>query len=226
MKAGFSNQLDVAVAETNGLEPGRAPGPTIGPARGAATENELAGYEDDDAYPETFSVPGSPYSNERSALHALTQTSFMASLIPPSPPGSPDPGANAKFKRFLELKSKGVHFNEDLAGKSSFQNPSLFASMLARAGITEQEQYSTTLPKELWSVEIFPEWAYKEGLLQQQRDINKKIEAEKKAQSAAGKRTIEFIGAQSGSSSRASTPSSTILGNAHDSNTQSKRKRP
>ena len=131
----------------------------------------------------------------------------MATSIPTSPPGSPDPAANAKFARFLELKRKGVHFNADLAGKSSFQNPSLFSNMLSRAGITEQEQYASTLQEEVWSVSMFPEWAYKEGLLQQQRDTNQKLEAERKAQSVAGKRTIDWVGeGQSNTSSKSSTP--------------------
>ncbi|KAJ6155043.1 hypothetical protein N7470_005609 [Penicillium chermesinum] len=43
--------------------------------------------------------------------------------IPPSPPGSPDPAANAKFQHFLSLKHQGVHFNAKLATSSSLKNP-------------------------------------------------------------------------------------------------------
>ena len=147
--------------------------------------------------------------SERDTIRHLTQASIPMTSIPPSPPGSPDPAANARFARFLELKAKGVHFNEDLAKKSSFLNPALLATMMARAGIDEDNQYNTSLPLDLWSPKGFPEWAYKEELHKAQQAIRDKEVAKKKALSAAGKRAIEFTpsGGNSGVSSSRSTPS-------------------
>ena len=184
-------------------------GPIIGPTIGETNDTNgiLGDLQDDGLRQEPGSAPSSPYAAERNALRVITQNSFMAASIPSSPPGSPDPAANAKVARFLKLKGKGVHFNADLAGKSSFQNPGLFSSMLGRAGLREEEQYASTLPRDVWHASIFPDWAYKEGLLQQQRDMNQKREADRKSQSSAGKRTIEWVGEdQPNVSSRSSTP--------------------
>lgn len=184
-------------------------GPVIGPIVGDANDTNgiLDDEQDHDLGQGTGSALLSPYATERNALRALTQNPFMVASIPSSPPGSPDPAANAKVARFLELKGKGVHFNADLAGKSSFQNPGLFSSMLSRAGVSDEEQYASTLPEDIWHASMFPEWAYKEGLLQQQRDMNQKREADRKGQSSAGKRTIEWVGeGQPDASSKSSTP--------------------
>ena len=199
---------------------GPVQGPVAGPSKDAnystnGLEEGLGNSTDE----RLGSGASSPYTAERDALRGLTQPPSMSSSIPPSPPGSPNPAANAKFARFLELKAKGVHFNVDLAGKTSFQNPSLLSNMLARAGITEQEQYASTIPEDIWSVRMFPDWAYKEGLIQQQRVMTRRLEVEKKAQSAAGKRAIDFV-AQGHSSS---TPSGTERQQLH---TSPKRKRP
>lgn len=154
--------------------------------------------------------------SEQDIIRRLTRASHPMSSIPDSPPGSPDPTANARIGRFLELKARGVHFNEDLASKSTFRNPSLLANMMKRAGIDEDEQYTTSLPTALWDHSTFPDWSYKEELLRSQQELREKDEATKKAQSVAGKRTIEFTTASiSGASSRNSTPSQ-----------QSKRRRP
>jgi hypothetical protein len=154
--------------------------------------------------------------SEQDIIRRLTRASHPMASIPESPPGSPDPAANARIGKFLELKARGVHFNEDLASKSTFRNPSLLSNMMKRAGIDEDEQYTTTLRTALWDPSIFPDWSYKEELLRSQQDLREKDEAAKKAQSAIGKRTIEFATAStSGGSSRNSTP-----------NQQSKRRRP
>jgi HCNGP-like protein len=147
--------------------------------------------------------------SERETIRYLTQPPVPMNTMPPSPPGSPDPAANARFARFLDLKAKGVHFNEDLAQKSSFLNQGLLATMMARAGVNEEEQYNTSLPLDIWCPTGFPEWAYKERLLESQQQIRDRDEAEKKILSAAGTRTIDFapLGESSGDSSRRATPS-------------------
>lgn len=143
----------------------------------------------------------------REAIQYLTQTTHPMTSMPPSPPGSPDPVANAKFARFRELKAKGFHFNQDLASKSAFRNPGLLTNMMRRAGVGEDEQYNTTLPKHLWNPAGFPGSGYKEELLKSQQLLRERDEAEKKALSAAGKRVIEFQPAKvSAPSSRHSTP--------------------
>jgi hypothetical protein len=154
--------------------------------------------------------------SEQDIMRRLTRATHPMSAIPDSPPGSPDPAANARIERFLELKEHGVHFNEDLARKSTFRNPSLLSNMMKRAGIDEDEQYTTSLPIALWDPSIFPEWSYKEGLLKIQQALREKDETAKKVQSAGGNRTIEFASASnSGGCSRHSSP-----------NQQSKHRRP
>ncbi|OCT46050.1 hypothetical protein CLCR_00512 [Cladophialophora carrionii] len=154
--------------------------------------------------------------SERETIHDLTQTTHPMTSMPPSPPGSPDPALNAKFIRFLELKAKGVHFNEDLANKSTFRNPGILASMITRAGLEDSDQYKTSLPLEVFNPGGFPAAAYKGELLRSQQDLREQEKAAKKTLSAAGKRTIEFASAgTSASSSREST-----------AETPNKRKRP
>jgi len=126
--------------------------------------------------------------------------------IPPSPPGVPNPEANRKFAHFLSLKKQGVHFNEKLAGSSSLRNPSLLSKLMIHAGIDEEAQYETSLPKDLWDVSTLPVWGFKEELLRSQQEIRRKIE-EKKA--SGPRESIDFIaGSMSGDSSRGGTPPS------------------
>ena len=153
--------------------------------------------------------------SENDMMRELTRATHPMSAIPESPPGSPDQTANARIERFLKLKARGVHFNEDLASRTTFRNPSLLANMMKRAGISEEEQYTTSLPTALWDPSVFPEWSYKEALLKTQQELRGKDEAAKKAQSAAGQRTIEFASASNSGGSNKSTP-----------NQPSKRRRP
>lgn len=145
--------------------------------------------------------------SEQDLIRYVTQASHPMTAIPPSPPGSPNPQLEAKFKRFLELKKKGLHFNEDLAKKSSFRNPALFTTLMDRAGLERDVQYATSLPATVWDADSLPAFAYKEELLKSQTMIRDEETAKKKKQSASGKRTIVFTAAdRSGKSSRTSTP--------------------
>ncbi|KAJ4566846.1 hypothetical protein HRR82_008416 [Exophiala dermatitidis] len=174
-------------------------GPMVGPTMpDRVVENGLDGE----------TTPATQQStSERDAVRFLTQASHPMTSIPSSPPGSPDSALNAKFARFLELKAKGVHFNEDLASKSTFRNPSFLSTMVARVGLDESDQYRTSLPPQIWNPLAFPSWAYKEELLRSQQTIREQESATKKSLSAAGKRTIEFTsGGTPGVSSRDSTP--------------------
>lgn len=177
--------------------------PLQGPMLGPVMPTELVATEYEDDSPED-SLPMS----ERDVLRYLTQPLRPMSSIPPEPSEPADPAVTAKFKRFLELKSQGIHFNEDLATKISFKNPSLFASLLERANVSSQAQYSSTLPSNVFSHNSFPDWAYKESLLKSQQAISADVEAAKRSQSAVGKRTIEFTSAGRGGgiSSRESLP--------------------
>jgi HCNGP-like protein len=173
-------------------------GPLLGPA--APINGGIIHAEAPASASETIS--------ERDTIRHLTQASVPMTSIPSSPPGSPDPVANTRFARFMKLKAEGVHFNQDLATKPSFLNPGLLAIMMGRAGIDEEDQYNSSLPIHLWDPRTFPPWAYKEELLQSQQDIRDKDDAQKKASSAVGKRTIDFAPSESnsGASSRKSTP--------------------
>ena len=150
------------------------------------------------------SAPQSPYTANYSMIRDMTLPTVPNLEIPPSPPGSSSPGIEKKFAQFLELKRKGVHFNEKLARSSALKNPALLQKLMASAGMEDGDQYETVLPMSLWDPSNFPTWAYKEELAQsQQKILTRKEEERKKAKREA----IDFVGASaSESSSRAHTP--------------------
>jgi hypothetical protein len=147
--------------------------------------------------------------SEKDLVRHLTRTSQAMPSIPPSPPGSPNPATEARFKKFLELKAAGLHFNQDLAKKSSFRNPALLSTLAERAGLDQMDQYSTTLPTSIWSPNDMPSWAYKDELAKSQQAVRDQQAVRKKQASAAGKRSIDFVSANgSGRNSQSSTPGS------------------
>jgi hypothetical protein len=147
--------------------------------------------------------------SEQDLVRHLTRTSQAMPVIPPSPPGSPDPATEAKFKKFLQLKASGLHFNQDLAKKSSFRNPALLSTLAERAGLDQMNQYNTTLPRSIWSPHDMPPWAYKDELAKSQQAVRDQQAVRKKQASAAGKRSIDFVSANgSGRTSQSSTPGS------------------
>lgn len=143
-------------------------------------------YDEDDR----IELPQMP---ERDLLRYLTQPTHPTNTLPPEPVTAADPSVTAKLKKFIELKSKGIHFNEDLAGKTSFRNPNLFASLLERAGLSPEAQYTSALHPDVLSMSSLPPWAYKEALHEKQKSLTADYVSARKAQSAAGKRTIDFI---------------------------------
>lgn len=152
----------------------------------------------------TFSEPSSPYTSQRATIRNLTLPTKPNLDIPPSPPGSPAPGADQKFAHFLQLKQQGVHFNAKLATSSALKNPSLLPKLMEFAGVQNQQQYATTLPADLWDPEGFPDLAYKEELAKSQKEISKRKEEEK---AKAAREGIEFVSAtDSGQPSRGVTP--------------------
>jgi hypothetical protein len=174
-------------------------GPVIGPR--IPEDAPLAELLEDDQE----ITPQSPYSANRALLRDLTLPTIPNYDIPPSPQGSPMEGTNAKFKHFLNLKRQGIHFNEKLAKSSALKNPSLMQKLMDFSDIDEAGQYSTTLPKELWNPEGFPELAYKEELSKSQQNILK-IKEEEKARGL--RESVDFVPASlTGESlSRSGTP--------------------
>ncbi|KAL6235142.1 hypothetical protein BDW75DRAFT_210334 [Aspergillus navahoensis] len=145
-----------------------------------------------------------PPSSNRTLIHDLTLPPVPNLDIPPSPPGSPNPEANAKFAHFLSLKKQGIHFNDKLASSVSLKNPSLLRQMMEHAGIDYRAQYSTSLPTYMWNTSDLPSWGYKEELLKAQRGLNAKAEDDR----AKGQRdTVEFV-SDSSQPSSASHPKS------------------
>ncbi|KAH0565705.1 hypothetical protein GP486_000897 [Trichoglossum hirsutum] len=172
---------------------GAAIGPMLGPSAPSPDSSELAS-----------SRPTSPYSLSRSVIRDLTLPPIPDLNIPPSPPGSPPRGTTAKFAHFLELKKQGVHFNEKLAKSSALKNPSLLQKLMGFAGIEGQDQYASTLPKDIWDPEAIPAWGYKEELAKSQQEITKRLEEERAREL---REAIDFVPASaSGDSSRSGTP--------------------
>ncbi len=146
----------------------------------------------------------SPYSSTRALLQDLTLPTYPNLNIPPSPQGSPLPGANEKFAHFLELKKQGVHFNDKLAKSSALKNPSLLHKLMGFVAIAEQDQYASTLPKDLWDPTVFPPWAYKEELAKAQQQSFKRREEERARKQ---REALEFVPeSSSATSSRGATP--------------------
>jgi hypothetical protein len=123
--------------------------------------------------------PQSPYSANQALLRDLTLPTIPNYDIPPSPPGSPVESTNSRFKQFLELKKQGVHFNEKLANSPVVKNPALMQKLMDFAEIDREQQYATTLPKELWDGAAFPLTAYKDALVRSQDELSKKKEVGK-----------------------------------------------
>lgn len=117
------------------------------------------------------------------------------------------PGANEKLAHFLELKKQGVHFNDKLAKSSALKNPSLLRKLMDFVAIAEQDQYASTLPKDLWDPSVFPPWTYKEELAKAQQELLKRKEEERARKQ---REAIDFIPASSSAtSSRGGTPTAT-----------------
>lgn len=135
------------------------------------------------------------YEATRQVIHQLTLPPLPHVEIPPSPPGSPRPTATARIKQFLDLKKQGVHFNDRLAESSALRNPTQLQSQLAFAGLSENDQYATTLPYGLKPVPDngFPYWAYGPELNRTQERLRKQKEREK-----GGK--VEFVSSKAASS--------------------------
>ncbi|KAH6675542.1 HCNGP-like protein-domain-containing protein [Halenospora varia] len=181
--------------------------PLVGPALGPsipinAPEMSMGLLEE--SQDDGSTTPQSPYSANRALLRDLTLPSLPNYDIPASPPGSPLEGSNAKFKHFLQLKKQGIHFNEKLAKSSALKNPSLMQKLMDFSGIDEAGQYSTTLSRDLWNPDCFPEYAYKEQLAKSQQKILKRKEDEK----ARGLReSVDFVPASTTANpSRSETP--------------------
>ncbi|KAJ5748059.1 uncharacterized protein N7511_009755 [Penicillium nucicola] len=132
----------------------------------------------------------SPFLDSRVLIQDLTLPPVPNLDIPPSPPGSPDAAANAKFEHFLSLKKQGVHFNTKLASSSSLKNPSLLMKMMNHAGINEKCQYDTSLPLDLWDISSLPRWGFKEELLNTQQTFRQKVEEQK---SSGQRSSLDFV---------------------------------
>ncbi|KAA8652272.1 HCNGP domain-containing protein [Aspergillus tanneri] len=136
----------------------------------------------------------SPYSTSHTLVHDLTLPPVPNLDIPPSPPGTPNPTANAKFAHFLTLKEQEVHFNEKLASSTSLKNQDLLVKLMDHMGLYGQVQYYTSLPLDLWDTSCLPSWGFKEELLKTQKETRNSIEDQRLA---SQRDTIGFVNATS-----------------------------
>lgn len=139
------------------------------------------------------SVPSSPYTANRLQVRNLTMPPIPSFEIPPSPPGSPPPATTAKFARFLEFKKKGVHFNERLSQSAALRNPGLLAKQMDFAGISQEDQYASSLPESIAVPTRFPEWAYADKLVAAHSKIAKKREEER---AKVQREAVDFVPAK------------------------------
>jgi hypothetical protein len=151
------------------------------------------------------SDPKSPYTSNRAAIQNFTLPTVPNFDIPPSPLGSPPQRATKKFAQFLDLKTKGQHFNQRLETSSVLRDPGHLQRLYDFAGIGEEDQYASTLPEDIAIPAIFPEWAYVEELNASQKKIRRATE---EANARNPRQAIDFVAAGgSGTSSGTGTPS-------------------
>jgi hypothetical protein len=169
-------------------------GPVSGPSLGQTLTPPPTGEGSvDDA------VLGSPYTSMRVLIQNLTLPTVPNFDIPHSPPGSPPQKTTKKFAQFLELKKKGQHFNQRLESSSVLRDPGHLRKLLDFAGISEEEQYASSLSKDVAVPTVFPLWAYAEELRASQKRILKAKDLEK---SRVPRESIDFVTATvSGTSS-------------------------
>lgn len=134
----------------------------------------------------------SPYTATRAIIQNLTLPTVPNFDIPASPPGSPPQRATKKFAQFLELKKKGQHFNQRLEGSSVLRDPGHSQKLMDFAGVSEEEQYASTLPEGLAVPVAFPPWAYFEELRASQKRI---LKAKEQKKSGTPRDTIIFVSA-------------------------------
>ncbi len=173
--------------------------PISGPAKGPTASPPPPETDVDDTVP-----PGSPYTSSRAMIQNLTLPTVPNFAIPPSPPGSPPQRATKKFSQFLELKKKGQHFNQRLESSSVLHDPGHSQKLMDFAGISQEDQYASSLPVGLAVPTVFPPWAYMEELRASQKKIFKTKEQEK---ARTPREAIDFVSAtRSSTTSRTSTP--------------------
>lgn len=148
--------------------------------------------------------PGSPYTSSRSVIRTLTLPTVPDFDIPPSPPGSPPLQATKKFTQFLELKKKGQHFNQRLESSTVLRDPGHIQRLFDFAGIGEEAQYMSTLPRDVAVPTAFPDWAYVEELRVSQKKIAMALET-KNASELRG--SIDFVPATKSGTPSGSGPS-------------------
>ena len=184
MTLGHEAQTDSFKSSTNVITDAAPLGPFVGPTMAPDPTLEEAEREG------SQSPPLSPYSAQRAAIRKVTLPPIPDFNIPPSPPGSPSQATTAKFERFFELKRQGIHFNEKLERSSALRNPGLFQKLMGYAGISEEDQYCSTLPAEIAVPTKFPDWASPEELAKaQQRATMRREEELVKAQRSS----VEFV---------------------------------
>ncbi|TAQ83515.1 hypothetical protein B7494_g8156 [Chlorociboria aeruginascens] len=196
------------IAQSIGIKESQleASAPIVGPVLGPLNPPDISMMESSEENEE--STPNSPNHANRALQRDLTLPTVPNYDIPPSPPGSPLASTRTKFDHFLEQKQQGIHLNAKLSQSQQIKNPSLIQNLLDFAGIDEDGQYATTLPKELWDPCSFPEYAFKEELAKSQQEVLKRKEEEK---SRGQREAVEFVPATiSGDSSRSGTPGARI----------------
>ncbi|KAF2200133.1 hypothetical protein GQ43DRAFT_441861 [Delitschia confertaspora ATCC 74209] len=173
-----------------------ASAPAIGPPQGPPQGPSLGPLSETFQEPVEDSPVSEPiYATARERIHGLTYPLDRSHSIPPSPPGSPVPGSTAKFTQFLDLKKKGMHFNGKLQENFMFQNPGYLQNSLKKLGLTQEDEYISTLPPSTAVPRTFPDYAYVDRLADSQNRIQKERESALKAQRTA----VEFVSATAGS---------------------------
>ena len=182
-------------------------------------DNPSALLPEDDGQP-----PASPHTANRQLVRNLTMPPIPNFDIPPSPPGSPPPATTAKFARFLDLKTKGVHFNERLHQSSALRNPGLLGKLMKFAGISQEDQYASALPEALAVTTKFPDWAYADKLVKEHERIAKKKEDER---ARMQREAIDFVPAKAVDTASTSSAIASSVGRSADRpvNREAKRSR-
>ncbi|CAD7971750.1 unnamed protein product [Amoebophrya sp. A25] len=81
-----------------------------------------------------------------------TNDPFAHVELPPTPPGSPDPGLTARMERFMDLKARGKHLNDAIEASVDYQNPYILEKVIKLFDIDE---YCTNFPPEQFDPSLY-----------------------------------------------------------------------
>ncbi|KAI9496253.1 HCNGP-like protein-domain-containing protein [Zychaea mexicana] len=105
--------------------------------------------------------------------------------IPAEPETPCDPGRLERIAHFLALRSSGHRLNDHLQNNKAFRNPRIYAKLVE---FIDLDETGSNFPKDDFDPHGFPQEAYIDGILEQQRK-----HAEEKALAQQNRSSVAFV---------------------------------